>query len=311
MTDRKKTILIFGGGGFIGSHFVERYHQEYNILVFDKKYFSRKNIQPYENSVDVVEGDFQNFEDWIDLVKDADYVLHLVWSTLPESSNTIYDVESNIIPTLKLLDVLKENRGKRIIFVSSGGTVYGNPTQCPIRERDPTMPICSYGLTKLTAEKYLYLYNYLYGLDYVVARLSNPYGERQERNKRQGLIAYALSCAVDSNVLTIWGDGNVKRDYIYIGDAVACVEKIVKYSGSERVFNVSSETGYTINEIVDCINEITGKKIETRYETARKFDIKENVLSNVLSKKELHWQPETVLKDGISRVYNYLTRNTQ
>jgi len=305
-SQQKKNILILGGGGFIGSHFVERYCKKYNITVFDKKYFSRKNIQSYKNCINVVEGDFQKSDDWLSSVQAADYILHLVWSTLPENADTVYDIESNVIPTLKLLEILKNSQDKKLVFVSSGGTVYGNSTRVPMGEQDPTAPICSYGLTKLTIEKYLYLYHYLYGLDYHIARLSNPYGERQERIKSQGLIAWALACAVRSLPLTVWGDGSVKRDYIYIGDAVECIFELFKYSGPERVFNVSTGIGYTINEVIAMINEISGKKMRVDYVRERKFDIKENVLSNTLANEKLSWQPKTGLKEGITLFYNYL-----
>ncbi len=305
----KKTILLFGGGGFIGSHLVERLHQEYDITVFDKKYFSRKNIQPFENEIDIVEGDFQNCDDWLNLVQDADYIIHLAWSTLPASVNAAYDIQSNVLPTVKLLEVLKETGRAQLIFVSSGGTVYGKKARSPILEGEGNSPICSYGLTKLMVEKYLYLYNHLYDVDYRIARLSNPYGERQENIKTQGLISTSLVHLINSIPMVVWGDGTVIRDYIHIHDGVECIVKMLSYSGSERVFNVSSARGYSVNDIINAISLVTGKKMDILYENGRKCDIKENVLSNALAQKELNWQPKVELEDGILSLYNHLLKS--
>ena len=304
-----KRVLVTGADGFIGSHLVERLHQDYLVTVFDKKYFSRKNILPFADTIEIVEGDFQNSDDWLDLVPQADYIIHLAWSTLPANSNAAYDIESNVVPTVKMLEVLKETRHAQLLFVSSGGTVYGKKDRSPIAEDEGTAPICSYGLTKLMVEKYLYLYNHLYGVDYRIARLANPYGERQENIKTQGLISACLANLINAKPMVIWGDGEVIRDYIHIRDVAECVAKMLSYSGPERVFNVSSSEGYSVNGIIETISRVTGKKLDKLYENGRKCDIKVNVLSNALAKKELGWQPTVKLEDGILSLYNYLLKS--
>ena len=309
----RKTVFIFGGAGFIGSHLVELLMDEFNIIIFDKKNFSSRNIRKFESKIEIIEGDFSNHFDWQSALNNVDYVLHLICSTLPAISNEncIYDVESNILPSLKLLDVLSKDTHPRLVFISSGGTIYGNIEELPINEEAITNPICSYGITKLMIEKYLHLYHKLYGLDYRIARLSNAYGERQSRTSNQGLITAILCKVLQNQTLRIWGDGSVVRDYVYVKDAASCVQKILMYQGPERIFNVSSNKGYSVNEVIEEICKVTGKKVKITYSEKRKFDVKDNILSNSLAKRELGWEPKVSLNEGIFRVYNWIETNIE
>ena len=304
----RKTVFIFGGAGFIGSHLVELLMNDFNVIVFDKKNFSNRNIRKFEGNIKIIEGDFKNHLDWQSALSNVDYVLHLICSTLPAVSNEncIYDVESNVLPSLKLLDILKKVTRAKLVFLSSGGTIYGNVKKSPIHEEAMTNPICSYGISKLMIEKYLHLYHRLYGLDYRTARLSNAYGERQNRSSNQGLITTLLDKALHDQTLKIWGDGSVVRDYIYVKDAVRCIQKILLYEGPERIFNVSSNKGYSVNEIIEEIRKVTGKKVKITYGGERKFDVRDNILSNSLAKRELGWEPKVSLNEGMTRVYNWL-----
>src|SRR3989338_142638 len=307
-TRRKKTVLIFGGCGFIGYHLLENLLPDYKIRVFDKKNFSRKNLQAFGKHIEIEEGDFCNINDYKHILKDVDYVIHLICSTLPSSSNNncAYDIESNVISTLRFLNYFKKSSKGKIIFFSSGGTIYGNAKHFPIKEQYQNNPLCSYGITKLMIEKYLYLYRHLYGIDYYVVRLSNPFGERQNWNNNQGVITTFLHKIVTGQPIEIWGQGNIIRDYIYIGDAVACISELLKYHGPHRVFNVSSGKGYSINQILKKIKKITQKEHRVIYKGQRIFDIKKNILDNTLVKNELKWHPETTLEEGIKKTYNWI-----
>jgi UDP-glucose 4-epimerase len=304
----QETVFVFGGAGFIGSHLVECLMNDYNVIVFDKKNFSSRNIRQFESNIEIIEGDFSNYFDWQQALNNVDYVIHLICSTLPALSNEncIYDVESNVVPSLQLLDVLRKNTRPRLVFISSGGTIYGNVEKLPIKEAALTNPICSYGIGKLMIEKYLHLYHSLYGLEYRTVRLSNAYGERQSITSNQGLITNMLYKALQGQPLQVWGDGSVVRDYIYVKDAVRCIQKILRYQGPERTFNVSSNKGYSVNEVIEEIGKVTRKKIKVTYSENRKFDVRDNVLSNVLAQKELGWEPTFSLNEGMSRVYNWL-----
>ncbi len=208
----------------MGSHLCDALLAEgHSVRIFDRPNLKRFREFSADEQVEWVEGDFANQEDIARAVPDCDVIYHLVSTTLPKSSNDnpVYDVETNIVGTLHLLEVARKSTVRKVIFISSGGTVYGVPNSTPINEEHPTNPICSYGISKLTIEKYLNLYYTLYGLDYCVLRLANPYGERQRTTVAQGAVAVFLHRALRNETIEIWGDGSVVRDYIYVSDAIS------------------------------------------------------------------------------------------
>ena len=157
------------------------------------------------------EGDFTSDSDVASAVIGCDVCFHLISTTLPKSSNLdpVFDIETNLMGTVRLLNqVVKSGVGK-VIFLSSGGTVYGPPQEIPIVETHPTNPICSYGITKLAIEKYLELFYQLHGVDYTVLRLSNPFGERQRIESSQGAVAVFLGKALRGEKIEIWGGENI------------------------------------------------------------------------------------------------------
>jgi UDP-glucose 4-epimerase len=308
---KKERCLIYGGGGFIGSHLAERLLEiGYDVSIFDKLNFSGKNISDFAESVQIIEGDFNNEIDLKNSIKGIDYVFHLVSSTLPASSNDnpVYDAETNLISSLRLFKECIDKGIKKIVFLSSGGTVYGIPGTIPIKEEDSTNPICSYGIIKKTIEEYLYMYEKISGLDYFVFRLSNPYGERQNPHAAQGVIPVFINNAITGETINIWGNGEVIRDYIYIKDAVKVLADSIKIKSDRKIFNLSSGTGYSLNQIIELIKDISGKIIKVDYQEGRKVDVPVNILDNSLAVKTFNWKPETDIKEGIKLTYNYLEK---
>jgi UDP-glucose 4-epimerase len=309
----KQKCLIFGGGGFIGSHICENLLLSgYDVTVFDKTNFSHRNLTGFINGIKIIEGDFNNKTDQINALGEIDFIFHLVSSTLPASSNEnpVYDVETNLISTLNLLEGAVLNKIKKIIFISSGGTVYGKPENIPIDENTLGKPLCSYGIIKKTIEDYLYMFWKLYGLDYFVFRLSNPYGERQNPFASQGLIPVFLNKIINSEPIEIWGDGSVIRDYIYIKDAVKALSLALNAESENKILNLSSGMGYSIKDIIKILEEVTGKNISVNYKKSRNIDVPVNILSNSLAKNVLKWQPETNIKDGIKLTFDYLLNSS-
>jgi len=307
----KKKCLILGGGGFIGSHLADALlAKNFDVVIFDKLNFSRKNINHILDKVKIIEGDFNNEIDLKTALKDIDIAFHLVSSTLPANSNEnpIYDVETNLVSTLRFLNEAFINEISKIIFISSGGTVYGIPERLPIKEYHPRKPICSYGIIKKTIEDYLYMFERLYGLDYYVFRLSNPYGERQNPFVAQGVIPVFLKKLIKGEKIEIWGDGSVERDYIYISDAVNALIKCLEVNPKERIFNLGSGKGYTLNDIIGIIEKVTGKKTKVEYKEKRNIDVPVNVLDNKLISEKLLWKAETEIETGILKTYEYLKK---
>jgi UDP-glucose 4-epimerase len=311
MSGNSKTrCLVLGGCGFIGSHVVdgllERGHE---VVIFDKKHVNRRNISHTLDRIELIEGDFANENDIKTAIKDMDYIFHFVGSTLPQSStqNPIYDVESNVIATLKMLEIARTEHIKRIVFASSGGTIYGVPDQIPIPETHPTNPICSYGISKLMIEKYLLLYQYLYGLDYVSLRFANAYGARQDPAGSQGVIPVFLGNILKGRPIHIWGDGTVVRDYVHVEDvADACVKAIEVREHKHHIFNIGSGEGLSLNQLIGLLKEAVGDQFEVRYSGGRKIDVPVNILDVRLARDSLGWQPSVSFEKGLRSTLKYL-----
>jgi UDP-glucose 4-epimerase len=308
-SSHKPRCLVLGGKGFIGSHLVDALLREgFPVTVFD-----RANIPPLNDAataahVTWIDGDFTSDAEVGGALAGCEVVFHLVSTTLPQSSNAdpVFDVETNIAGTVRMLNRAVKSGVKKVIFISSGGTVYGVPRQVPIPEDHPTDPICSYGITKLAIEKYLHLYRTLHGLEYAVLRLANPFGERQRTTAAQGAVAVFMGKVLRGDKIEIWGDGSVVRDYIYIGDAVAAMVKAIGYSGSEHVFNVGSGAGISLKDIIAGIEQVTRRKADCRFTAARAFDVPVSVLAVDRARDALGWAPTTVFTEGLRKMFAWM-----
>ena len=300
--------IIYGGGGFIGSHLADGLCREGNeVTIFDKQNFKRDNILHITDKINIIEGDFANEIDIKNSIEGQEIIFHLVSTTLPSSSNQneIYDVESNLISSLHLLREAVSHNIKKIIFISSGGTVYGIPTVTPIPETFAGNPLCSYGIIKKTIEEYIYMYNNLYGIEYTIFRLSNPYGERQNPFVPQGAIAVFLKKIIMNEPIEIWGDGNIVRDYIYISDVINAILKSRENSDCKGLFNIGYGEGHTLNDILKILKDVTKKDFKVKYTAARNIDVPNNVLDISKAKKTLGWSPQISLEEGIRMTYKY------
>ncbi|MGK0339140.1 MAG: UDP-glucose 4-epimerase [Candidatus Azotimanducaceae bacterium] len=304
-------VVIFGGGGFIGSTIADRLLAKGHSL----RIFERPRVQPYREftdseEVEWVAGDISSMHDVSDAIHGVDSVLHMVSTTLPKSSNDdpIFDVQSNVVGSLHILNAMVTHRVPSIVFISSGGTVYGNPLYLPVDENHPTNPVVSYGITKLAIEKYLQVYELLYGIKAITLRVANPYGERQRLETAQGAVGVFLHHAIKGIPVEIWGDGSVTRDYIHVSDVAEAFSTALEYSGEQRLFNVSSGVGTSLNDLIDRIEDVLGQSIERRYLAGRSFDVPVNVLCNELARSELDWTPLVSMGEGIGRTAEWMRR---
>lgn len=298
--------LVIGGNGFIGSHLVDYLLSKgNNVSVFDRQ--SERYRQPLKN----VKYHIQDFGNRVLLdqaLKNTDVVYHLVSTTIPKTSNDdpIFDVSSNVIETLYLLERCVENNTKKIIFLSSGGTIYGAPDNLPVKEDAPTNPNCSYGITKLMIEKYLDLFYRLYGLDYTVIRLSNPYGPRQNFEGAQGAITVFLGQIARNKTIKIWGNGEVVRDYVYVQDVAVGIYKAATTKTVSRIFNMGSGIGCSLNDIIHTIKTELQIEFNVQYLPARPFDVPRIYLDCGRAKRELSWQADTSMSTGIKRTWAFI-----
>jgi len=301
--------LVLGGAGFIGSHLAEALAQQgRRVRVFDRPHVDRLPLFPRTGGFEVFTGDFLNPRALAPALEGAEVVFHLVSTTLPKNSNDnpVYDIESNVLGSLRLLELCREHRVRKLVFVSSGGTVYGVPRTTPVAEDHPTEPISSYGIHKLTVEKYLALTHRLHGLDYRIVRPANLYGPRQRLDIAQGAVAVFLDRALRDQPIRIWGDGSVVRDYVYVADAVDAMLKAASFEGAQRIFNIGSGKGASLNELVAEIEKLLGRRVKTEHGAPRALDVPVNVLDASLAERHLGWRASTPLAEGLRRTCEWL-----
>lgn len=304
-------ILILGAAGFIGTNLViELLKDSQNRLTLvDEKpeYFAAYPAEA-AGRVSFKYTLFNEATDFEGILQGQDIIYHLISTNNPTSSNKNIEKEitDNIIISVKLLEACVSNHIKKIIFISSGGTVYGNTTMCPIQEDTQTNPITTYGIQKLTIEKLIYLYSYLYGIDYRIIRLSNPYGPYQRPNGKLGVVTTFLFKAINNYEIDVFGDGTVIRDYIYISDAVRGIMTIVKGNSRYKIFNLGSGIGTSINEILNMIRNELHIPIRVNYTKKRAVDVAVNILDISRYEAEFGLLRPMPLPEGMKRTLLFL-----
>jgi UDP-glucose 4-epimerase len=310
--NKRLKILVMGGLGFIGSHLSRLLLQEgYQIRIFDRLYGSRNLIADIQDQVDIEEGNAERPEDILHSLRDIDIAIDLIHTTVPGVSmnDPVYDIQTNIISHAGWLPLLRQTKLSRIIYVSSGGTVYGVPQINPIREDHPTEPMCSYGITKLAIEKYVAMYSNMIGIEYRICRPSNVYGEGQHLNIGQGVIGVFLERCLKEQPIEIWGDGTIRRDYLYVTDMVRGISKLINNQGDHKVFNISSEIGYSLNDIIAIIRDELKISVVVNYMKSRKYDVPVNILDSSRLRLETGWNPQTDIVNGMHHVCDNLRRS--
>src|SRR5688572_3044196 len=303
------SCLVLGGAGFIGSHLAEALAQEgHRVKLFDRPHVDRLPLFARQHGFEVFTGDFLNPQALAPALRGTEVVYHLVSTTLPKTSNDnpLYDIESNVLGSLRLLALCREHGVRKVVFVSSGGTVYGLPRAVPLDESHPTEPICSYGIHKLAVEKYLHLAHRLHGLDYCILRPANLYGPRQRLDIAQGAVGVFLDRALRDQPIQIWGDGSVVRDYVYVSDAVEAIVKTAGFEGEPRIFNLGSGVGASLNQLIGEIRNLLGRPVRVEYTEARAVDVPVSVLDCTLARRHLGWSARTSLSEGLQRTCEWL-----
>lgn len=300
-------VLIFGGTGFLGKNLVEYLmEKKYDIGMYIRPHAIHQNfIQERKTSIELYCGEFQSEGDFRSIVHGYDVVYHLISSTVPGIVNPLQEIETTIKPSLRLLEACVKESVKKIIFFSSGGTVYGVPKVVPIQETYFGQPISSYGIQKQTLERYLQFYQYTYNLPIMILRIANPYGRYQRPFSQQGLIANFLGRFLTGMPVEIWGDGGSIRDYICVSDVINAAERVLHYDGPYNVFNIGSGKGESINDIVQIINQLTSSELMIKRYSGRKVDVPANILDVSRARNELGWTPTIPLTEGIREMLSY------
>ena len=276
-------IIILGAAGFIGTNLViELAKDEKNeITVVDRDRLYFKTIEDLKiPSLRIVESDLSMDTDYESLVEGQEIVYHLLSTTVPTTSNQHIseELKANVLLSANLFEACVKKNVKKVVFISSGGTVYGKESKCPLNEKTATNPITSYGIQKVSIEKLLYLYNYMYGLDYRIIRLANPYGPYQRPNGVLGAVTTFTYNALKGEDIVVYGDGSVVRDFIYIDDAIRGIQKIVNGDDRHHTFNLGCGYGTSIKQVLETIERALNLTLSIKYTEARRVDVPVNYL---------------------------------
>jgi UDP-glucose 4-epimerase len=302
----KPRVLLIGGNGFIGSHLVDKLLLDgYRVRVLDRQ------PELFRQPLDGVEYRTGSFADLFMLreaIEDCEILIHLAHSTVPSSSlnHPEEEVLDSVGAFVNMINCFKNKGIRRIVYFSSGGAVYGNPETLPIREEAAVNPISPYGVAKLMIEKYLYMFSYLYGLEYIIVRPSNPFGPRQNFRGEQGVIPIFINKILNNEVVEIWGDGKGVKDYLYVEDLAKAVVGLINRGFDRSAYNISSGVGRNLNMIIEKIGSMCGCSPRIEYISGRLHDVNHVVLSSDKIFSRSGWRPATTFEDGLSNTIAWI-----
>lgn len=300
-------VLVTGGAGFIGSHVVEKLLKENcQVTILDNLSTGLKENIP--SAANFVTMDIRSPEVLALFEKERfEYVIHLAAQTMVHKSleAPAYDCDVNVAGTVNILEACRKTNVKRIVFASTAA-VYGDVQSLPVLETAPTAPTSFYGLSKLTCEQYLALYYKVYGLSYIVLRYANVYGERQGDGGEGGVISIFARKIHENQSITIFGDGEQTRDFIYVGDIAAANYQSLRSVAGNTTYNISTQTETTVNTLIEYMGRVADREVSKVYSDPRDGDIYKSLLSNKAAVASLHWEPTMPLIDGLGKTYRSL-----
>jgi UDP-glucose 4-epimerase len=304
---KPEKVAVIGAGGFLGTNLARFLASR----VEDVRCYGRRRAFPEAlQELSWATGELADAR-LAETVAGCDVVIHLASTSTPATADRdiLADAEANVLGSLRLMEHCVAGRVGRLVFVSSGGTIYGIPAVIPTTESAPTDPITAYGAAKLAVEKYLEIFRRQHGLDYRVLRVANVYGPYQTAEKGQGVVAAFLARALAKQALEIWGDGHVVRDYVFISDVVEAVWAAMHHDGAHRVFNIGGGTGASVLQIAAAIEQLVGHPLQRRFHPARPVDVPVSILDHSLATHELGWQPAVNLEQGLVQTLAWMRRH--
>lgn len=301
--------LVLGAGGFIGTNLCRALLS----AGADLRGFGRRPAFPEAvPSIPWTVADFGDAAALRDTLTGAEIVFHLLGPSIPArvEENPAADLRTNAATSVELPALCRDAGVRRVVFVSSGGTVYGVPRRLPIPEDHPTDPTSAYGIHKLLLERHLALGARRGGPDAIILRVANPYGPFQVPDRGQGLVATVLARRLAGRPVEIWGDGRAVRDYLHVDDLTDAMLRAARYDGEARILNIGSGTGRSALDVVAAVDRALGvRDAPVLHRPARNADVPSNVLDASLAARELGWSARTAWPEGLSATADWLRRN--
>lgn len=303
-----KKCLVLGGDGFLGSHLVDDLlARGYEVRVFDRFQKGRiKNLKHLKGKIEFQKGDFLNKRHLSRALKGMDYVFHFVSLSTPASTanDPQREIKLNLEGALQLLDLCVKHGVKKIIYPSSGGAVYGDTLEEVASETTQARPMSPYAVTKLAIEEHLHYYRRQHGLSFMIYRIANPYGERQDPNGIQGAIPIFMKHMIKNETLDLYG--NTVRDYVYVKDVTGFIADNFREKHKNSTYNVGSGRGVALFELVLMLAKTTQSMPRIKRLAKRPFDVQKIVLDISRASEEFGYYPMTSLEVGLEKTYAYL-----
>lgn len=300
-------VLVTGGAGFIGSHVVDLYIENgYEVVVIDDLSTGRtSNLNP---AAKFIEMDIRDpglkavFER-----ERPDFVNHHAAQMDVRRSmvEPLFDADVNVVGSLNLLECARQYGVKRLVYISTGGAVYGEPEYLPCDEAHPIQPICPYGASKHTFEHYLFMYQVNYGLAYTVLRYPNVYGPRQDPHGEAGVVAIFTGQMLEGDRVVINGDGEQTRDFVYVGDCARANLLALEVEHESGVFNLGSAVGTSVNQIYQELKAITRYEQDEIHGPAKLGETRAIYLDARRAQSVFGWIPQIGLREGLERTVAY------
>lgn len=292
--------LILGGTGFIGKNLLNQLVKKNELVTT----YSRSAITPISTVHTHIQADLTDIESLTAAIKASDIVYHLIHTNTPAGADANWsgDLAGNLLPLVAIIEACAIANSK-LVFASSGGTIYGNAAILPTPEDAPCVPINVYGVSKLCMENLLRLGSSKYGISVTTLRIANPFGAMQNHHKGQGLIGAFLAAITSGTAIQIWGDGSTIRDYIYIDDLIEAFELVSARSNGYNVYNVGSGVGRSILDVADAVEKITGRHLEKIFMPARPIDVPVSILSSQKLKTDFNWKASDNFEAQLLRTF--------
>ena len=300
-------IMVTGGAGFIGSHVVDTFLANgYKVVVVDDLSTGRlSNLNPAATfyQVDIRSPEMEE----IFVEEEPDFIDHHAAQMDVRRSvdDPLFDAEVNVLGSIKLIELARKHQVKRFIYISTGGAVYGEPEYLPCDEAHPVNPICPYGASKHTVEHYLYMYQELYDLDYVVLRYPNVYGPRQDPHGEAGVVAIFTGQMLKGEQVVINGDGKQERDFVYVEDCARANLLALTAENPNTIFNLGYGYGTSINDIYSNLKEATDYKMSAINGPEKAGETQRIYLEASKARQEMDWMPTVGLEEGLGKTVEY------